>query len=93
MRIVEQWSGGSSISQSHYRVIYHDGDYYTGGAGTYEIQIRIENRLPNKPEYRTLSRFEHLKAQQIGAHLILDDKERIERREIRDEFMRKLKRA
>jgi hypothetical protein len=86
MRIVEQWIGGASISQSHYRVIINDDD-------TYEIQIQSKNRLENEPEYRALGKFEHLKAQQIAAHFILDDKERVERREIRDEFMRKLKRA
>lgn len=86
MRIVEQWSGGSSISQSHYRVIINDDS-------AYEIQIQLKTHTETEPEYRQLEKFEHLKAQRVAAHFILDDKERVERRQIRDEFMRKLKRA
>lgn len=81
MRIVHEWSGGSSVSQSYYRVVCDDA------AAKYEIQILVNS------EYQELTRFEHLKAQQIAAHIILDDKERVERRAIRNEFMRRLKRA
>jgi len=91
MRIVEQWSGGASISQSRYRVVCDDDN--EDGSGAYEVQILINNAHDNEPQYSPLGRFEHLKAQQVAAHFILDDKERVERREIRDEFMRRLKRA
>lgn len=83
MRIVAEWEGGASVTQSHYRVVCDDD----ADATRYEIQILAGS------EYRELSRFEHLKAQQIAVHIILDDKERVERRVIRDEFMRRLKRA
>ena len=91
MRIVEQWSGGASISQTQYRIVCDDDS--EDGSGKYEIQIRISNTFNNESQYRSLGRFEHLKAQQLAAHFILDDKERIERREIRNAFMQKLRRA
>jgi len=86
MRIVEEWNGGANIAQSHYRLVCHDD-------GRYETQILIKPQNGIEPQYRELGRFEHLKAQQLAAHFTIDDKERIERREIRNEFVSRLKRA